>query len=34
MARKQITLSGVEYAGRKKRTRRDEFLKAMDEIIP
>lgn len=29
-----MTLSDYEYAGRKKSTRREEFLKAMDEIIP
>lgn len=29
-----MTLSDYEYAERKKSTRREEFLKAMDEIIP
>ena len=31
---KQGTLTDIEYSGRKKKTRREEFLEIMDEIIP
>ena len=31
---KQLTLGDIEYASRKKLTRREEFLQAMDGIIP
>ena len=31
---KQGTLNDIEYSGRKKKTRREEFLEIMDEIIP
>ena len=31
---KQQTLSDMEYSCRKKRTKREEFLEIMDEIIP
>lgn len=31
---KQQTLSDIEYNGRKKKTKREEFLEIMDEIIP
>ncbi|MCD8214683.1 MAG: IS5 family transposase [Clostridiales bacterium] len=31
---KQQTFSDIEYANRKKKTRREEFLDAMDSIIP
>lgn len=34
MKPKQLTLTDVELAGRKKITRREEFLKSMDAIIP
>lgn len=34
MKDKQMTLGDLEYAGRKKTTRREEFLQAMDNIIP
>ncbi len=30
----QMSLSGYEYSSRKKKTKRDEFLEIMDEIIP
>ncbi len=32
--KKQQTFSDVEYSGRKRVTKREEFLKIMDEIIP
>ncbi len=31
---KQLTLTDAEHSGRKKTTRREEFLKSMDAIIP
>ena len=31
---KQGTFTYIEYSGRKKETRREEFLEIMDEIIP
>lgn len=31
---KQQTFSDIEYANRKKKTKREEFLNSMDEIIP
>ena len=31
---KQGTLTDIEYSGCKKKTRREEFLEIMDEIIP
>ena len=31
---KQGTFTDIEYSGRKKKTRREEFLEIMDEIIP
>ena len=31
---KQQTFTDIEYANRKRKTKRDEFLKTMDEIIP
>jgi len=31
---KQGTFTDIEYSGRKKETRREEFLEIMDEIIP
>lgn len=31
---KQETFTDIEYSCRKKKTRREEFLKIMDEIIP
>ena len=31
---KQLTFSDVEYSNRKKKTKREEFLDAMEEIIP
>lgn len=31
---KQQTFSDIEYAGRKRKTKREEFLKTMEEIIP
>lgn len=31
---KQQTLSDMEYSNRKKKTKREEFLEIMDEIIP
>ena len=34
MDSKQLTLGDIEYASRKKLTRREEFLQAMDGIIP
>lgn len=34
MDNKQMTLGDIEYASRKKITRREEFLQAMDAIIP
>jgi len=30
----QMSLSDYEYSNRKKKTKRDEFLEIMDEIIP
>lgn len=30
---KQLTLTDAEHSGRKKTTRREEFLKSMDAII-
>jgi hypothetical protein len=30
----QLTLTDMEYSNRKKKTKREEFLDAMDEIIP
>ena len=34
MKMKQETFADMEYANRKRQTRRDEFLKIMDKIIP
>ncbi len=34
MKDKQLTLTDIEHAGRKKTTRREEFLTSMDAIIP
>ena len=34
MDNKQMTLGDIEYASRKKITRREEFFQAMDAIIP
>jgi IS5 family transposase len=34
MMKNQIGLADIEYANRKRRTKRDEFLEMMDEIIP
>lgn len=31
---RQGTLSDIEYSNRKRRTKREEFLDIMDEIIP
>ena len=31
---KQGMFTDIEYSGRKKKTRREEFLEIMDEIIP
>ena len=31
---KQQTLSDIEYSNRKKKTKREEFLESMDQIIP
>ena len=31
---KQGTFTDIEYSGRKKKTRREEFLEIMDEMIP
>lgn len=31
---KQLSFTDIEYAGRKRTTKREEFLKKMDEIIP
>ncbi len=31
---KQQTLSDIQYSNRKRKTKREEFLEAMDEIIP
>ena len=31
---KQLTLTDIEYSNRKKKTKREEFLDAMEEIIP
>ena len=31
---KQQTISDVEYIARKRKTKREEFLEIMDEIIP
>ena len=31
---KQITLSDMEYSKRKKKTKREELLEIMEEIIP
>jgi IS5 family transposase len=30
----QMTFSDIEYSGRKKTTKREKFLDAMDSIIP
>jgi hypothetical protein len=30
----QPSFTDLEYAGRRKKTRRDEFLELMDDIIP
>ena len=30
----QLTFSDMEYSNRKKKTKREEFLDAMEEIIP
>jgi len=30
----QLTFSDMEYSNRKKKTKREEFLNAMEEIIP
>ncbi|MVB11978.1 hypothetical protein CAFE_27070 [Caprobacter fermentans] len=32
--KKQQTFTDIEYSCRKKKTRREEFLETMDEIIP
>jgi IS5 family transposase len=34
MKMKQQTFSDIEYSGRKRKTKREEFLEIMDEIIP
>lgn len=34
MPMSQMTLTDLEYSNRKKKTKREEFLNAMDEIIP
>ena len=31
---KQQTLSDIEYSKRKRKTKREEFLESMDQIIP
>ena len=31
---KQVSFSDFEYSNRKKKTKREEFLEIMDEIIP
>ena len=31
---KQVSFSDFEYSSRKKKTKREEFLEIMDEIIP
>ena len=31
---KQETFSDIEYSNRKRKTKREEFLEIMDEIIP
>ena len=31
---KQQTFSDIEYSSRKRKTKREEFLEIMDEIIP
>lgn len=31
---KQLTMADIEYSNRKKKTKREEFLDAMEEIIP
>ena len=31
---KQQTFSDIEYSGRKRKTKREEFLDSMDQIIP
>lgn len=31
---RQLTLTDMEYSNRKRKTKREEFLEAMDEIIP
>ncbi len=31
---KQQTFSDIEYSNRREKTRREEFLESMDEIIP
>ena len=33
-AMKQETFTDIEYSCRKKKTKREEFLEIMDEIIP
>ena len=34
MGMKQQTFSDIEYSNRRKKTKREEFLDAMDELIP
>lgn len=34
MGMKQQTFSDIEYSNRRKKTRREEFLESMDEMIP
>lgn len=34
MSMKQQTFSDIEYSNRRKKTKREEFLDSMDEIIP
>lgn len=31
---KQQTFSDIEYSNRRKKTKREEFLESMDQIIP
>lgn len=31
---KQQSIADIEYANRKRKTKRDEFLETMDELIP
>ena len=31
---KQLSFSDIEYSNRRKKTKREEFLESMDEIIP